>query len=72
MSSGPRPTANACSCSLVALVDPGDRVVIPEPTYSLYADQVVMAGGTVDWTADATDGSLDLDSLRAKIRGRGW
>ena len=28
-----------------------------------------MAGGTVDWTADATDGSLDLDSLRAKIPG---
>jgi aspartate/methionine/tyrosine aminotransferase len=57
------------AATILALVDPGDRVVIPEPTYSLYADHVVMAGGTVDWTGNAPDGSLDLDLLRAKIPG---
>jgi aspartate aminotransferase len=57
------------AATILALVDPGDRVVIPEPTYSLYADHVVMAGGTVDWTANAPNGSLDIDLLRAKIPG---
>jgi aspartate aminotransferase len=30
---------------ILALVNAGDRVVIPEPTYSLYADHVALAGG---------------------------
>src|SRR5690625_31305 len=30
---------------LFALIEPGDKVVIPQPAYSLYADQVVLAGG---------------------------
>ncbi|WPB89284.1 pyridoxal phosphate-dependent aminotransferase [Streptomyces malaysiensis] len=33
------------AATILALVTPGDRVVIPEPTYSLYADHVAPAGG---------------------------
>src|ERR1041384_3642190 len=34
------------AATILATVDPGDRVVIPEPTYSLYTDLVRLAGGT--------------------------
>ncbi|RLM26380.1 aspartate aminotransferase [Brenneria alni] len=33
------------SAAILSMVNPGDRVVIPDPTYSLYADLVNMAGG---------------------------
>lgn len=44
------------TAAILSLVNPGDRVVIPEPTYSLYADLVRMAGGEVVWvsTTDPT------------------
>jgi len=35
--------------TILALVGQGDRVVVPEPTYGLHADQVAMAGGTIIW-----------------------
>lgn len=54
---------------ILALIDPGDRVLIPEPTYSLYADQVALAGGQVVWTANHLDGRLDLDRLAGEIAG---
>ena len=57
------------AATIVALVNPGDRVVVPEPTYSLYADHIAMVGGIVDWVANHADGSLDLDTLRAKLPG---
>jgi aspartate aminotransferase len=55
--------------TILALVDPGDRVVIPEPTYSLYADQVALAGGQVDFVANKPDGTLDLDALLPRLTG---
>ena len=54
---------------ILGLVDPGDRIVLPEPTYSLYADHVAMAGGTVTWVANHPDGRLDLDALAAAMPG---
>jgi aspartate aminotransferase len=57
------------AATILALIDPGDRVVIPEPTYSLYADHVHMVGGTVDWVSNDASGNLDIDTLRAKIPG---
>jgi histidinol-phosphate aminotransferase len=48
-------------------VDPGTRVVIPEPTYGLYA-QVCTAGGA-DVTTVAADGlRFDLDAIAAAAR----
>ncbi|MBO1268607.1 pyridoxal phosphate-dependent aminotransferase [Arthrobacter cavernae] len=52
------------AASMLALVGPGERVLIPEPTYSLYADHAAMVGADVVWVAANPDGSLDLDTLR--------
>jgi aspartate aminotransferase len=51
------------AASMLALVGPGDRVLIPEPTYSLYADHAAMVGAEVVWVPANPDGSLDLDTL---------
>ncbi|NVM99856.1 pyridoxal phosphate-dependent aminotransferase [Arthrobacter sp. SDTb3-6] len=52
------------AASMLALIRPGDRVLIPEPTYSLYADQAALVGAEVVWMANNPDGSLDLDAVR--------
>lgn len=54
---------------VLATVGPGDRVVIPQPAYSLYADLVVLAGGTVDFVPLAPDLHWDLDVLTAALGG---
>jgi aspartate aminotransferase len=51
------------AATIFSLVGPGDRVVLPEPTYSLYADQVAAAGGEVVWSVNRPDGGPDLDAL---------
>lgn len=48
------------------MVGPGDRVVIPEPAYSLYAD---LAGGTVEFVPLGPDLHRDLDALAAALPG---
>jgi aspartate aminotransferase len=53
------------AAAILALVSPGDRVVIPEPTYSLYADQVAMVGAQPVWIPTRADGSLDLERIAA-------
>lgn len=51
------------AASILALVNPGDRVLIPDPSYSLYADQVALAGGQVVWIEHSEDGRLDLAAI---------
>ncbi|MEE1801023.1 aminotransferase class I/II-fold pyridoxal phosphate-dependent enzyme [Streptomyces sp. JV176] len=51
------------AASILGIVNPGDRVVIPDPTYSLYADLVSMAGGVVVPVPLAPDLHWDLDRL---------
>jgi aspartate aminotransferase len=55
------------AAAILALVNPGDEVVLPEPTYSLYADQVAIAGGQVRWVANDAGGRPRLDQLRAAL-----
>ncbi|WP_405975784.1 aminotransferase class I/II-fold pyridoxal phosphate-dependent enzyme [Streptomyces sp. NBC_00988] len=57
------------AASILSLVDPGDRVVIPDPTYSLYADLVSMAGGVVVPVPLAPDLHWDLDLLGDALAG---
>lgn len=52
-----------------AALDPGDRVVIPEPTYSLYGDLIAMAGAVSDYVPLAEDMHLDLDRLARAMPG---
>ncbi|WP_019065177.1 pyridoxal phosphate-dependent aminotransferase [Streptomyces prunicolor] len=51
------------AAAILGIVDPGDKVVIPDPTYSLYADLVSMAGGTVVPVPLGPDLHWDLDLL---------
>ncbi|GMA29828.1 pyridoxal phosphate-dependent aminotransferase [Arenivirga flava] len=55
--------------ALLSLVSPGDKVVIPDPTYSLYADLVAMAGGELVPVPLGDDLHWDLDALAAALRG---
>jgi aspartate aminotransferase len=57
--------------AILAIVNPGDRVVIPEPSYSLYADLVNLAGGVCVPVPQLADFHLDFDALaRALPDGR--
>ncbi|UZG55115.1 pyridoxal phosphate-dependent aminotransferase [Rhodococcus opacus] len=57
------------AAAILATVNPGDRVVIPDPTYSLYADLVHLAGGVCVPVALQDDLHWDLDSLAAALAG---
>ncbi|MGW1712249.1 pyridoxal phosphate-dependent aminotransferase, partial [Streptomyces sp. NPDC002156] len=57
------------AASILGIVDPGDKVVIPDPTYSLYADLVSMAGGVVVPVPLAPDLHWDLDRLADALDG---
>ncbi len=51
------------AAAILSIVNPGDRVVIPDPTYSLYADLVNMAGGICVPMPCKADLHWDLDRL---------
>ncbi|BCW36021.1 aminotransferase [Arthrobacter sp. StoSoilA2] len=51
------------AASVIAMVNAGDRVLIPEPTYSLYADHLAMIGAEGIWVANRPDGGLDMERL---------
>lgn len=57
------------TAAILAIVDPGDRVVIPDPTYSLYADLISMAGGVVVPVPLDPDLHWDLDALETALVG---
>ena len=57
------------AAAMLAVVNPGDRVVIPDPSYSLYADLVNMAGGTVVPVPLAEDLHWDLAALSDALVG---
>jgi aspartate/methionine/tyrosine aminotransferase len=59
----------AINAAVLALVDCGSRVVIPEPTYSLYADAVTLAGGIPVPVACGSDLRLDLDAIDVACAG---
>ncbi|GAB3460490.1 aminotransferase class I/II-fold pyridoxal phosphate-dependent enzyme [Streptomonospora sediminis] len=59
----------ALAAVVFAMIGPGDRVVIPEPAYSLYADLVVLAGGTADFVPLGPDLHWDLAALAAALPG---
>lgn len=56
------------SALTLALVAPGDRVVIPEPTYSLYTDLLALVDAEVILVPNHDDGSLDLDRISRELQ----
>jgi aspartate aminotransferase len=61
--------SGALAATILACVNPGDRVVIPVPTYSLYADLVRMAGGEPVLVPQLDNLHLDLDAVAAAAPG---
>jgi aspartate aminotransferase len=59
----------ALAAAILAIVNPGDRVVIPEPSYSLYADLVNMAGGVSVFVPLRPDFHLDFEALERALQG---
>lgn len=57
------------AAAILSIVNPGDRVVIPDPTYSLYADLVNMAGGICIPMPCRSDLHWDLDRLDKALDG---
>jgi aspartate aminotransferase len=51
------------AAAVIGLLNAGDRVLIPEPTYSLYADHLAMVGADPMWVTNLPDGSLDLGRI---------
>jgi N-succinyldiaminopimelate aminotransferase len=59
------------AAALLALVDPGDEVVVLEPYYDSYVAMIQMAGGVRrPVTLRAPDFRLDVDELRAAVGPR--
>jgi aspartate aminotransferase len=56
----------ALTAAIVGTVSPGDRVLIPEPTYSLYADLTRMVGAEPVFIPQTADFHLDLDAIEAE------
>ncbi|MFI9382846.1 pyridoxal phosphate-dependent aminotransferase [Kutzneria sp. NPDC052558] len=63
----------AIAASLLALVEPGDEVLLVEPYYDSYAASVALAGATRKVVSLVEDGgrfALDVDALRAAVTPR--
>jgi aspartate/methionine/tyrosine aminotransferase len=52
-----------------AILDPGDEVIVTDPTYMGFAPYIMLAGGTPVWVRLVEEDGwvLDLDELRAKV-----
>lgn len=59
----------ALAAAILAVVNPGDRVVFPDPTYSLYADLVNLAGGHCVPVPLSPDLHWNLNALEEALRG---
>jgi len=57
------------AAAIAATVNPGDKVVIPDPTYSLYADLVHLAGGYCVPVPLQDDLHWDLEALGTALAG---
>ena len=59
----------ALSAALLGTLNPGDRVLLPEPTYSLYADLLQLVGAEPVFVAATADFHLDLDAINDAATG---
>ena len=58
----------AVTSAILAIANPGDRIVIPDPNYSLYADAAYMAGAEPVLVPSLSDYHLDLEQLERALR----
>jgi aminotransferase len=57
------------SAALMAVIDPGDEVILPSPTYSTHIRQVILGSGTpvLVPTIEEEGFLLDIDSIRKAV-----
>ena len=60
----------AMASAVLALVDPGDEVVVFEPFYENYGPDAILCGAKPVWVPMQPDQPLDLDRLRAAFNPR--
>ncbi|MHA1213439.1 MAG: pyridoxal phosphate-dependent aminotransferase, partial [Candidatus Heimdallarchaeota archaeon] len=63
-------TASGCEaiyCALMSFVDPGDEVLIPDPSFLTYPRQVVLAGGKPIWLKPTDELKIDTSNLQEYI-----
>jgi len=60
----------AMIAATLALLDPGDEVVIPEPFYENYAPDAILSGAVPVWLRLGPAGELDPDRLAAVVTRR--
>ena len=59
----------AITSTVMAVANPGDRIVIPNPNYSLYADAAYLAGAVPVYVPSTEDYHLDLERLDEALKG---
>jgi aspartate/methionine/tyrosine aminotransferase len=60
----------AMASALLALIDPGDEVLIFEPFYENYGPDAILCGARPVWLRMDAGTDLDLDAVRAAITSR--
>lgn len=60
------------SAAIMALIDPGDEVILPSPTYSTHIRQVVLASGkpVLVPTVEENGFDLDIDAIQKSITSK--
>ena len=57
--------SGAIYAAMVAYLDAGDQVLIPQPNYSLYGDVALSIGAEATFVPSTADHHLDLDALKS-------
>ena len=60
-------TSGGLMLSMMALVDPGDEVIVFDPYFVMYPPLIKLAGGTPVFVNTYPDFRIDLDAVRSKI-----
>lgn len=61
--------AAGLTSTILGLINPGDVVLLEDPTYSLYLDGINMAGASVRRFSRAEDGTFDFDAIDRDAKG---
>jgi aminotransferase len=57
----------ALLATVLSVVDEGDEVILPSPTYASYIEQVHLAGGIPRFVPLSTGWNLDVDAIRRAV-----
>ncbi|WP_026349942.1 pyridoxal phosphate-dependent aminotransferase [Bordetella sp. FB-8] len=57
------------TATILGLINPGDVVLLEDPTYSLYLDGINMAGASVRRFSRGEDGAFDFDGIDRDAKG---